>query len=349
MSVNISEFGSLNDGRIIHKYTIQNKNNVSASVITYGATLTEIWAPDKNGVFKDILVGFDDIAGFVERTDYQGVIVGPYANRIGNASFSIDGTQYNLVANEKETTCLHSNGEFNTAVWSAEIVDDSCVAFSYISPDGLNGFPGNMKVCVKYSLNDENELKLEYSAVSDKKTVINLTNHAYFNLGGYDSGTILNHRITLNADKYTPVDNFSIPTGEIADVKNTPFDLRNANRIGELIDADCDQLNYTGGYDHNFCINGYDGSVIKAAVVTDPESGRTLEVHTDLPGVQFYAGNFLKGVIGKSGVPMVKRSGFCLETQFYPDTPNHKNFPQCTFDSGETFNSITIFKISVNK
>lgn len=346
MSVKVSEFGLLNDGRIIHKYTLQNKNNVTVSVITYGATLTEIWSPDKDGVFKDILVGFDDIEGFVERTDYQGVIVGPYANRIGNATFTIDGTKYNLVANEKEITCLHSNGEFNTAVWNAEIVDDSCVAFSYLSPDGMNGFPGNLEVCVRYSLNDENELKLEYSAVSDKKTVINLTNHAYFNLGGYDSGSILNHRITLNASKFTPVDGFSIPTGEIADVENTPFDLRNANRIGKLIDADCDQLNYTGGYDHNFCIDGYDGSVIKAAEVTDPESGRMLEVLTDLPGVQFYAGNFLKGVIGKSGVPMIKRSGFCLETQFYPDTPNHRNFPQCTFDAGEIFKSTTIFRFS---
>lgn len=347
MSVNVSVFGKLSDGRIINKYTIQNKNNVSVSVITYGATLTEIWAPDKKGEYKDILVGFDDIEGFVERTDYQGVIVGPYANRIGNAMFSIDGNQYNLVANEKGTTCLHSNGEFNTAVWDAKIIDDSSVAFSYTSPDGLNGFPGNMNVCVKYSLSDENELKLEYFAVSDKKTIINLTNHAYFNLGGYDSGTILNHKITLNANNYTPVDAFSIPTGEIANVENTPFDLRNANIIGEMIDTDCDQLTYTGGYDHNFCINGYNESVIKAAEVTDPESGRTLEVFTDLPGVQFYAGNFLKGVIGKSGIPMVKRSGFCLETQFYPDTPNHNNFPQCTFDAGKPFNSTTIFKFSV--
>lgn len=347
MSVNVSMFGKLSDGRTISKYTIQNKNNVSVSVITYGATLTEIWVPDKNGEYKDILVGFDDIEGFVERTDYQGVIVGPYANRIGNAMFSIDGTQYNLVANEKDTTCLHSNGEFNTAVWDAKIIDESTVSFSYTSPDGLNGFPGNMNVCVKYSLNNENELKLEYYAVSDKKTIINLTNHAYFNLGGYDSGTILNHRITLNANSYTPVDAFSIPTGEIANVENTPFDLRNANIIGELIDADCDQLNYTGGYDHNFCINGYNGSINKAAEVTDPESGRTLEVFTDLPGVQFYAGNFLKGVIGKSGIPMIKRSGFCLETQFYPDTPNHNNFPQCTFDAGKSFNSTTIFKFSV--
>lgn len=347
MSINVSAFGSLSDGREIKKYSITNKNNVRVSIITYGATLTEIFVPDKNRKLSDILVGFDDLEGFVERTDYQGVIVGPYANRIGNARFSIDGTEYKLAANEKDVTCLHSNGEFNTAVWDAEILSKNAISLSYTSPDGLNGFPGKLNVKVTYSLNDENELKLEYSAVSDKKTVINLTNHAYFNLGGYDSGTILDHEIIINADKYTPVDSFSIPTGEIADVAKTPFDLRQKTRIGENIDADCEQLNFTGGYDHNFCINGYNGSVLKAAEVTDPVSGRTLEVFTDLPGVQFYAGNFLKGIAGKAGVPMVKRSGFCLETQFYPDTPNNPDFPQCTFDAGEKFKSETIFRFSV--
>ena len=346
MSIKVTSFGSLKNGQEIQKYTITNNNNVSASIITYGATLAEIFVPDKNGNFKDILVGFDDIEDFVERTDYQGVIVGPYANRIGNAKFSIDGEKFNLIANERDVTCLHSNGEFNTAVWDAEIIDDNAVSFSYNSPDGLNGFPGNLDVKVTYSLNDKDELKLEYYAVSDKKTVINLTNHAYFNLGGYDSGTILDHEIAINADKYTPVDSFSIPTGEIADVTGTPFDLRKKTKIGENIDADCEQLVFTGGYDHNFCINNYNGDLQKAAEVKDPATGRVLEVYTDLPGVQFYAGNFLKGIAGKAGLPMEKRSGFCLETQFYPDTPNKPGFPQCTFNAGETFRSVTIFKFS---
>lgn len=346
MSVTISDFGSLKNGKKIDKYTITNSANVRVSIITYGATLAEIWVPDKKGEFNDILVGFDDIRGFEERTDYQGVIVGPYANRIGNSEFSIDGTAYKLTANERDVTCLHSNGEFNTAVWNAKISGDNCVEFSYLSPDGLNGFPGNTNVKIKYTLTDENELKLEYSAVSDKKTVINLTNHAYFNLGGYDSGTILSHKMYINADKFTPVDSFSIPTGELADVENTPFDFRIKKEIGSDIDNDCEQLNFTGGFDHNFCINGYDKTLKKAAEVTDETSGRTLEVYTDLPGVQFYAGNFLKGVIGKGGKPMVKRSGFCLETQFYPDTPNKTAFPQCTFDAGEIFTSETVFKFS---
>lgn len=348
MSISISDFGLLSDGRKIEKYIITNSKGLSISVITYGATLLTASVPDKNGEFKDVLVGFDDLVGCVERTDYQGVIVGPYANRIGNSEFCIDSVKYKLSSNENDVTCLHSCGEFNTAVWEAKIAGESSVEFSYTSPDGLNGFPGNVNVCVKYTLTDENEIKLEYSAVSDKKTVLNLTNHVYFNLNGYDSETILDHTMFINADYYTPVvDSLSIPTGEIAPVENTPFDFRKAQRIGDRIDDDFDQLNYTGGYDHNFCINGYDGTLKTAAVAYDPASGRKLEVLTDLPGVQFYAGNFLKGTLGKDGKPMNKRSGFCLETQFYPDTPNHANFPQCTFDAGEKYQTVTVFKFSV--
>lgn len=347
MSVTSCSFGTLND-REIKKYTIENSNGIKASVITYGATLTEIFAPDRKGEFKDILVGFDDLDGFVNRTDYQGVIVGPYANRIGNARFSIDGTLYKLTANEKDVTCLHSNGEFNTAVWDAEVINENSVKFTYTSPDSMNGFPGNINVSVTYILNDKNELKLEYYAVSDKKTFINLTNHAYFNLGGYDSGTILNHKMKINADSITPVDEYSIPTGEIMSVDNTPFDFRDFRTIGDDIDYDCDQLNFTGGYDHNFCINNFDGkSIIKAAEVIDKNSGRKMEVYTDLPGVQFYAGNFLKGIIGKNNLPMNKRTGFCLETQFYPDSPNKPEFPDCLYDAGEEYKSITVFKFEV--
>lgn len=344
MSILKSDFGVLADGSKIYKYLISNKSGISASVITYGATLAEINVPDKNGIYADVLVGFDDIEGFVERTDYQGVIVGPYANRIGGSAFSIDGTEYKLTANEKDVTCLHSNGEFNTAVWKAEIIDDCSVRFEYVSPDGVNGFPGEIKVSVTYILTDNNELKLEYKAVSDKKTYINLTNHAYFNLGGFDSGTILDHYIRIDADKITPVDEFSIPTGDYLDVTDTPFDLRKASRIGDAIDFDCDQLNFTAGYDHNFCINDFDGNVKLIADVFEPVSGRVMEVYTDLPGVQFYAGNFLKGDIGKAGKPMVRRSGFCLETQFYPDSPNKPQFPSCLFDAGEEYKSTTIFK-----
>ncbi len=347
MSVKISEFGILNGNKKVEKYTIENNKGTTVSFVTYGATLISINVPDKNGNKADVLVGFDDLEGCVERTDYQGVVVGPYANRIGNSTFSIDGTEYKLNSNENDITCLHSCGEFNTAVWSAKIVDDSAVELCYTSTDGVNGFPGNVNVSVKYALSENDELMIEYNAVSDKKTVINLTNHAYFNLGGYDSGSILDHTMQINADYYTPVDKLSIPTGDIAVVDNTPFDLRKPEKIGKMIDyKDCEQLVFTGGYDHNFCINDYDGTVKSAAIAYDPKSGRKLEVLTDLPGIQFYAGNFLKGIIGKSGKPMNKRSGFCLETQFYPDTPNHANFPQCIYNEGEQYHTVTIFRFS---
>lgn len=346
MSVEILFFGKLKDGREVNKYVIR-RNNFEVSLLSYGATVAEIIVPDKNGNPTDVLVGFDDIQGFEERTDYQGVVVGPYANRIGNAEFNIDDVCYKLTANEKGVTCLHGAGEFNTAIWDAEICDDYSVEFTYTSPDGTNGFPGNIRTSVKYTVTENNELKLEYNAVSDKKTFINLTNHAYFNLSGYDNTTILDHIIKINADKYTPVDNFSIPTGEIADVTDTPFDLRNPVKIGDGIDADFEQLVITGGYDHNFCINDYNGSIISAAEVYSEKSGIKLEVLTDLPGVQFYAGNFLNGAAGKAGKPMEKRSGFCLETQFYPDSPNKPEFPCCLFDAGEAFSSVTVFKFSL--
>lgn len=345
MAISFSDYGKLSDGRDVKKYVISN-NTICASILTYGATLAELFTQDKNGKTTDILVGFDDLEGFEHRTDYQGVVVGPYANRIGGASFVIDGIRYNLTANEKDVTCLHSNGEFNTAVWDAEILGEFSVKFTYSSPDGCNGFPGNTDVSVIYSLTDKNELKLEYSAVSDKKTVINLTNHAYFNLGGVGYDTILDHKITINADKFTPVDEFSIPTGEIRCVENTPFDLRNNVTIGDNIDFDCDQLNFTGGYDHNFCINDYDGAIKKAAEVYCDKTGICLEVYTDLPGVQFYAGNFLNGAQGKNKLPLNKRSGFCLETQYFPDTPNRPEFPQCTYEAGEVYKTTTIFKLS---
>ncbi|MCD7774460.1 MAG: galactose mutarotase [Clostridiales bacterium] len=349
MSVNVSVFGKTADGKTVEEYTIINKNGTKVSVITYGATLKNIFVRDKNNKLDDILVGFDDMDGFINRSDYQGVIVGPYANRIGGASFSVDGKKYKLTANEKGVTCLHSAGEFNTAVWNGAATSDNSVKLTYRSPDRLNGFPGNIDACVTYILTDDDELKLEYKAVSDKKTVINLTNHAYFNLGGFDSGSVLDHIVSVNADYITPVDEYSIPTGELAAVENTPFDFKKCKRIGDEIDFDCEQLNFTGGYDHNFCINGYNGKLKAAASVFDPRSGRKMDVYTDLPGIQFYTGNFLKGDLGKDNKPIEKRSGFCLETQFFPDTPNKPNFIQCTFAPGQEYTSETVFKFYTAK
>lgn len=343
MSVSKSVFGSMPDGREVFCYTIENSNEMKVSIITLGATLQSIVVADKEGAFEDVLLGFDDVQGYLERSSYQGAVVGPYANRIGNASFCIDSVKYDLIKNEKDVTCLHSGGEFSYALWNSIIIDSDAVEFSYTSEDGTNGFPGKLTTTVTYKLGENNDLHIVYKCVSDKKTFINLTNHAYFNLAGYQNGCITDHILQLNCSAYTPVDAYSITTGEIAEVKNTPFDFTVAKCIGDEIDADFEQLKLTGGYDHNFVIDEADGSLRKCATVLDPKSSRQLHVYTDLPGVQFYAGNVLEGENGKNNLPMQKRSGFCLETQYYADTPNKQHFPQCLFDAGEEFSSETVF------
>ncbi len=349
MSVTKSLFGTMPDGKEIYRFTIENNNNVQASILTLGATLHSIVVPDKNNVYEDILLGFDDVEGYIERSSYQGAVVGPYANRIGNGTFTIDGIKYDLVKNEKQITCLHSGGEFSFAVWDSIIIDSDAVEFSYISTDGTNGFPGTLKVSVVYRLGENNDLHISYKATTDKKTFINLTNHAYFNLSGCNGDTILNHVLQMPCSYFTPVDALSITNGTIDPVDNTPFDFRTPKAIGKDIEEDNQQLHLTGGFDHNFVIDNADGSIRKCAYALDPVSNRELHVYTDLPGVQFYAGNFLEGEIGKNGRPMPKRSGFCLETQYYPDTPNKPSFPQCLFDKNETFTSETIFIFSVKE
>lgn len=336
-------FGTTADGRTVDCYTLKNSAGTAVDIITYGATINSIYAADRNGVFADVLAGFDSIEGHENYSDYEGMTVGRYANRIADGKFSIDGTEYQVEKNERGITCLHGGAELSTAVWKAIIVDDNSVEMSYSSPDGAKGFPGNVDFKVVFTLYEDNALKIEYNAISDKKTVINMTNHAYFNLAG--KGGILNHELMINADSYTPVDKNSIPTGEIRPVEGTPFDFRIAKPIGKDICTDDDQLKIGRGYDHNFCLNDGDGPV---ACAYEPESGRMLEVYTDLCGVQLYTGNFLDGtIIGKGGKPLEKHAGFCLETQYYPNTPNMPEFPQCTFDAGEKFNTCTVFKFSV--
>ena len=345
MSTEKSLFGSYN-GTDVNKYTIKNCRGMSFSVIEYGATLTNVFAPDKNGKFVDVLVGFDDLDGFVERSDYQGMTVGPYANRIGGAKFSIDGREYNLTANEKGVTSLHSNGELSHKVWKYESSGENYVSLTTDRRDGVGGYPGNMNFTVKFTLTDDNKIKIEYRAVSDKKTYINLTNHSYFNLSGFAGGSILDTKIKIDADYFTPVDEFSIPKGKLKEVEGKAFDFREFHKIGERIENDCRQLKNTHGYDHNFCINNYDGSLRKCAEAVDEKSGIKLEVFTTLPGVQFYTGNFLNGTIGKDGKPMKKRTGFCFETQYYPDTPNNPSFPSCLFDAGQEYTSETCYLFS---
>lgn len=338
-----NSFGTTANGEAVDIYTIRNSSGTAVDLLTYGATVNSIYVADKNGVFADVLSGFDTLEGHEKYSDYQGMTVGRYANRIAGGKFSIDGVEYNVEKNEKGITCLHGGAELSTAVWKAYIVDDNAIEMNYSSPDGAMGFPGKVDFKVTFTLHEDNALKIEYFAVSDKKTVINMTNHAYFNLAG--KGDILNHELMINADAYTPIDEASIPTGEIRPVEGTPFDFRVAKPIGRDIGAQDDQLAIGKGYDHNFCLNDGDGPI---ATAYDPESGRFLEVFTDLCGVQLYTGNFLDGTnIGKNGNPLIKNAGFCLETQYYPNTPNMPEFPQCTIDAGEKFTSCTVFRFSV--
>ena len=346
MAVERKLFGELN-GKNVYSYTITNNHENSVCLLTLGATVRSVVIKDKDGVPRDVTLGFDTVEDYIALSNYQGATVGPFCNRIGGAAFTLNGKRYELTANEKDVTCLHSGGEFSFTVWDAMMVDADAVEFSYVSPDGMNGFPGETAVKVRFTFGDDDALRIRYSAVSTRDTYINLTNHAYFNLNGYDAGDILRHTLRIDADAFTVVDGFSIPTGENRPVDGTPFDFRTPETIGARIDDDYEQLRLTGGYDHNFCLNGYDGSLRQIGDVCGDESGIKMNFYTTLPGVQFYAGNYLGGRPGKAGKPMEKRTGFCLETQFYPDTPNRPEFPSCLFKAGEEYRSETVYEFSV--
>ena len=347
MSVERQSFGFMPDGTEIFKYIITNSSECSANVLTLGATLQALFVKDKDGGLRDVTLGFDTVEDYLTRSDYQGATVGPYCNRISPAELTINGTSYPLTVNERGITCLHAAGECNLAGWKAIVVDADCVEFSYLSPDGQNGFPGNKEITVQYRLTEDDRLQIRYKATADKDTYLNFTNHSYFNLNGYAAGSILSHSMTLFADEYTPVDANSIPTGGNLPVAGTPFDFTSAHSIGERIEAEHEQLRFTGGYDHNFCVRGEPGALRPAAEVLSKESGIVMRVETTLPGIQFYAGNFLSGIPGKAGVPMDKRTGFCLETQYYPDTPHRPEFPSCLFKAGEAYESETVYAFSV--
>lgn len=349
MAITKKFYGESN-GVKVNIFTLENKNGMKAEIIEKGATLEKLFVKTKNGDFIDVLSGHDTLEGHIERSDYQGVIVGQYANRIKGGKFSIDGVEYNLTKNDNGITCLHGGGEYSSAVWSGKESGDKSVTFTLFSKDGTDGFPGNVEANVTYELTDDDELILSYKAVSDKKTVINLTNHAYFNLDGFDSGDILDHEIKINADYFTPIDATSIPVAMSQSVENTPFDFREFKKIGKEIDnTDCLQIKNGNGYDHNFILNNFNGDLNTCAVAKASKSGIQMEVKTTLPGVQFYTGNFLNGtIIGKAQKPLTKRCSFCLETQVFPDSPNHQDWCKCVYDKNEVYTSQTVFKFSVN-
>ena len=349
MSIDEKTFGFLADETEIKSIILKNKTGAAAEIINFGAALRKLSAPDRNGSFDDVIIGFDTLDDYIKPSIYQGKTVGRYANRIADGHFTLNGKDYNLPKNENGITTLHGGEGFSSKVWKIENEDSgkTSVKLSLVSADGEDGFPGKTTVGVTYTLTDDNGLKIEYEAVSDRDTVINLTNHSYFNLGGKDCKNVLHHEMQIFADSITAVDKRFIPTGEIMKVRGTPMDFTKPKEIGKDIGADFEQLKLTGGYDHNYVLSDKFGKFMKAAEVTEKTSGRVMEVFTDMPGIQFYSGNMLDGETGKNGRKMVAHCGFCLETQYYPDTPNHPSFPSCVYKAGEKYSSTTEYKFSV--
>jgi aldose 1-epimerase len=338
------------DGQKTNLYLLKNKNGAEAAITNYGAHLISLSVPDKNGKLTDVVLGFADIDGYKKALSaYYGATIGRYGNRIAKGHFVLDGKEYNLFINNKPNTLHGGKKGFNDEVWEVSQSNDQSITMTYLSKDGEEGYPGNLKVKVTYELTDENAVKISYEASTDKNTVINLTNHSYFNLNGVGSGTILNHTLQLKAANYTPIDPTSIPTGEIAPVTGTPFDFTTASNIGSRINNTDTQLKNGSGYDHNFVLDKHDINT-PIATATGDKSGIVLEVFTDEPGIQFYSGNFMGGgntlLNGKTDD---HRTGFCLETQHFPDSPNRANFPSTELKPGESYKTETIYKFSVKK
>ena len=337
------------DGKKVSLYTLTNKNGVQVKITNYGGVVTSWTVPDKNGGTSNIVLGFNDLQGYLNKPPYFGALVGRYGNRIGNAQFKVDGQTYKLAANNGKNSLHGGLKGFDKQVWDATPATDApSLSLSYVSKDGEEGFPGNLKVNVKYTLTDDNELVIDYNAETDKATPVNLTNHSYFNLTGDVTNTILDHTVWIDADRFTPVDTTLIPTGELAPVKGTPFDFTTPHKIGERISAVPGAA--PGGYDHNYVLNNSNGSSRLVAWVTDSVSGRKLEVYTTEPGLQFYTGNFLDGSLKTSdGKPINKNAAFCMETQHFPDSPNKPSFPSVILKPGEKYHTTTKYKISVAK
>jgi aldose 1-epimerase len=340
-------FGKMPDGTPVDIYTLSD-GAFEARIATYGGVVVSLKAPDRNGKTADVVLGFDDLDGYVTNFNtpanaFFGAIIGRYANRIAHGGFTLDGKKYSLPQNDGQNTLHSGTHGFNNVVWKAKPVANG-VELTYLSKDGESGFPGNLSATVRYTL-VKGDLRIEYSATTDKDTVVNLTNHSYFNLAG--QGDILKNEVTLHASRFTPVDAALIPTGELKPVEGTPFDFRKATAVGARIGADDAQLHLGHGYDHNWVLDSGGGKLVEAAEVYEPSSGRVLKVLTDQPGIQFYTGNFLNGTIkGKGGKPDELRSALCLETQHFPDSPNHPDFPTTELKPGERYHTVTVYSLS---
>ncbi len=339
-------FGTTPDGTAVKIYTLANRQGMVAKITEYGAILTELWVPDRNGKPGDVVLGFDNLERYVKGHPFFGAIAGRVANRIAKGKFTLDGREYTLAVNNAPNHLHGGLKGFDKKVWHSRplhgMENEVAVEFSYTSPDGEEGYPGTLNVKVVYTLTDDNELRIDYTATTDKPTIVNLTNHSYFNLA--ESGSILEHRLLLNAERYTAADETLIPTGEILSVKGTGLDFTEPRRIGERI---ADYLSFAKGYDHNFVLDSGGKSLARCARVQDPSSGRVMEVWTTEPGVQLYCGNHLDGSLtGVGGVVYKQHTGFCLETQHYPDSINHPSFPSVVLRPGQTFRSTTAYKFA---
>jgi len=343
-------FGKSPDGQAVDLYTLSNKNGVEIAIMSYGAIIVSIRVPDRTGKFADVVLGFDSLDGYLKGHPYFGAVVGRYGNRIAKGKFTLNGQTYTLAKNNGENSLHGGLKGFDKQVWPAKDLtndDNASLQLVYLSKDGEEGYPGNLTTTVTYTLTATDELKIEYALDTDKDTVANVTNHSYFNLAGQGEGDVLGHEVHLNADRFTPVDTTLIPPGELRKVSGTPFDFTRSRPIGERIGMNDEQLTFGKGYDHNWVLNGTPGTLEFAARVQEPKSGRTLEVFTTEPGIQFYTGNFLDGTLtGKGGKVYKQRYGFCLETQHFPDSPNKPSFPSAVIKAGTRYQSTTVFRFT---
>jgi len=342
-------YGKTPDGAAVDLYTLSNANGMQAGILTYGGTVASLTAPDRNGKYADVVLGMDDLAGYMKATAFFGALIGRYGNRIGHAEFKLDGVTYKLPANDNGNTLHGGPAGFDKKVWSAvpgNSADGQTLELTVVSKDGDAGFPGTLTAKVTYTLTTKNELKIDYTATTDKPTVVNLTNHSYFNLAGQGEGDVLTHEVMINADRFTPVDDKLIPTGELRPVAGTPFDFTKPTAIGARIEANDEQLKFGKGYDHNWVLNKPAEGLTKAAEVHESKTGRVMEVWTTEPALQFYTGNFLDGSLQGKGKTYNRRGAFCMETQHYPDSPNKPAFPTTELKPGATYKTTTLYRFT---
>jgi aldose 1-epimerase len=342
-------YGKMPNGAAVELYTLTNAKGMQAGIITYGGTVVSLTAPDRNGKFADVVLGMDDLAGYMKATAFFGALIGRYGNRIGHAQFTLEGKAHKLPANDHGNTLHGGPAGFDKHVWSAvpgSSADGETLELTYVSKDGEEGFPGTLTCKVVYTLTNNNEFKIDYTATTDKPTVVNLTNHSYFNLAGQGEGDILAHEVIIDAASFTPVNAGLIPTGELRPVAGTPFDFTKPTAVGARIEAADEQIKFGMGYDHNWVLNKGAGGLTKAAEVHETKSGRVMEVWTTEPALQFYTGNFLDGTLHGKGKTYVRRGALCMETQHYPDSPNQPSFPSTELKPGAQYRTTTVYRFS---